>query len=218
MYKEAYDLFAGGNYTAANKTVASAHALGLTPFTPTLSLLEIMIAGRTEDIARYQYLLGEYISANTGTDLGTYAQKLLDASRKVQEAKALRAGVKYIQALNEPHYFVLIYRNEDNFGNLPVLTLEKFNTDNFRALSLKTTNMVFGPQHTVTLVDGIPRLNTAVEYAKTFNEKRATLTELRNRKFHSFVITKDNFDILYRTKGLDEYLQFFEENYPKEAQ
>lgn len=218
LYKDAYDLFVGGNYGAANKTVAEAHALGLTPFTPTLRLLEIMIAGRTEDISRYQYLLGEYVSANTGTDLGSYAQKLLDASRQVQESKALRAGVKYIQSLNEPHYFVLIYRNEDNFGNLPVLTLEKFNNDNFRELQLKTSNMVFDPANTVTLVDGIPRVSAAIEYAKTFNEKLATLTELRNRKFHSFVITKDNFDILYRTKGLDEYLQFFEKNYPKEAQ
>ena len=70
----------------------------------------------------------------------------------------------------------------------------------------------------MTLVDGLPRVSSAIEYVKTFNEKLATLTELRNHKFHSFVFTKDNFDILYRTKGLDEYLQFFEKNYPKEAE
>jgi hypothetical protein len=46
----------------------------------------------------------------------------------------------------------------------------------------------------------------------------SSLTELGNHKFDTFVITKDNFDIFYRTKGLDEYLKFFETNYPAEIQ
>jgi len=70
--------------------------------------------------------------------------------------------------------------------------------------------------YTLTLVADLPRISSALEYIKTFNEKLSTLNELRNHKFHSFVITKDNFDIFYRTKGLDEYLQFFEKNYPAE--
>ena len=130
----------------------------------------------------------------------------------------MRTGVTYIRSLNEPHYFVMIYRNDEKLGNLPTLTLEKFNADNFRELNLKTSNMVFNPENTMTLVDGLPRVSFAIEYVKSFNEKLTTLTELRSHKFHSFVITKDNFDILYRTKGLDEYLQFFEKNYPKEAE
>ena len=61
-----------------------------------------------------------------------------------------------------------------------------------------------------------PELVQHLSTYKTFNEKLSTLNELRNHKFHSFVITKDNFDIFYRTKGLDEYIQFFEKNYPTE--
>jgi hypothetical protein len=72
-------------------------------------------------------------------------------------------------------------------------------------------------EFTMTLVDELPRISSALEYVKTFNEKLPTLTELRNHKFRSFVITKDNFDIFYRTKGLDEYIQFFEKNYPSET-
>lgn len=218
LYKEAYASYTARDYVKATRLINEAHAIGASAFTPTLQLLEILIVGKTDDISKYQYQLGEFVKVNTGTDLGAYAQKLLDASRQVQEAKTLRVGIQYIRSLNEPHYFVMIYRNDENLGNLPTLTLEKFNTDNFRDLKLKSTNMVFNPENTMTLVDGLPRISAAIEYVKTFNEKLATLTELRNHKFHSFVITKDNFDILYRTKGLDEYLQFFEKNYPKEAE
>jgi hypothetical protein len=44
------------------------------------------------------------------------------------------------------------------------------------------------------------------------------MTPLGNYNFHNFVITKDNFDIFYRTKGLDEYIQFFEKNYQAQNQ
>lgn len=218
LYKEAYARYGERDYSGATAVLREAHGLGASVFTPTLRLLEIMIAGKTEDVSRYQYLLGEFIKENTGTDLGTYAQRLLDASRQVQESQTARAGIQYIRSLNEPHYFVMIYANTANLGNLPGLTLEKLNTGNFGDWGLRTSNMVFNGENTMTIVDGIPRVSAAIEYMKTFNEKLPTLTELRNHKFHSFVITKDNFDILYRTKGLDEYLQFFEKNYPKEAE
>jgi hypothetical protein len=96
--------------------------------------------------------------------------------------------------------------------------LERLNEQNFKDLRLKTSNLVFNDDYTLTLVDGLPRVSSAIEYFQTFNEKLNTLAELRNHKFYTFVITKDNFDIFYRTKGLDEYIQFFEKNYPAENQ
>ena len=103
--------------------------------------------------------------------------------------------------------------------SLPASTaLTKFNENNFKDLKLKNSNLVLNDMYTLTLVADLPGITTALDYIKTFNEKLSTLTEIRNYKFHSFVITKDNFDIFYRTKGLDEYLKFFETNYPAEIQ
>jgi hypothetical protein len=96
--------------------------------------------------------------------------------------------------------------------------LEKFNADNFKELQLKTSNLVLNDEYTLTLVADLPIVNKALAYMQTFNGKLSTLAELRNHKFNIFVITKDNFDIFYRTKGLDEYLKFFEKNYPAEIQ
>jgi hypothetical protein len=96
--------------------------------------------------------------------------------------------------------------------------LAKFSSDNFKDLKLKTSNLVLNDMYTLTLVADLPGITTALDYIKTFNEKLPTLTEFRNHQFHNFVITKDNFDIFYRTKGLDEYLKFFERNYPAEIQ
>ena len=96
--------------------------------------------------------------------------------------------------------------------------LTKFNAANFNDLKLKTSNLILNDMYTITLVTDLPGITAALDYLKTFNEKVNTLSEFRNHKFHNFVITKDNFDIFYRTKGLNEYIKFFEKNYPAEIQ
>jgi hypothetical protein len=94
------------------------------------------------------------------------------------------------------------------------VSLERFNQQHFKISKLKTSNLTLNEEYALTMVSELPGVTQAMEYKKTFTEKLGTLNELRNHKFNSFVITKDNFNIFYRTKGLDEYLQFFEKNYP----
>jgi hypothetical protein len=97
-------------------------------------------------------------------------------------------------------------------------TLEAFNQNNFPDLALNTSNLIFNDEYSITFVADLPDLQSASQYYKIFNEKLSGIAELRTLKFDNFVITKDNFDIFYRTKGLDEYLKFFEKNYPVQNQ
>jgi len=216
LYKSAYDYFTAADYPSSLQVVAQATDLGTTVFTPSLELLSILIVGKTEDINKYQYLLDEFSKKYADMEAGAYAKKLLDASRNFQQKQELMKGIQYIRSLEEPHYFVMVYRKDENMGSTGSVVLEKFNLEYFKELKLKTSNLILDDNYSLTLVADLPRISSALEYVKTFNEKLSTLTELRNHKFHSFVITKDNFDIFYRTKGLDEYLQFFEKNYPTE--
>jgi len=217
-YKTAYAHYTAGEYRAAGRVIEEAIAMGNTAFTPNLKLLQILIIGKTEDISVYQQKLDQFSQENSGTEAGSYATKLLEASRNLQTRQELQKGIQYVRSLEEPHYFVLIYRNDENMGATPSLVLGKFNQDYFKDLKLKTSNLALDDNYTMTLVADLPRISSAIEYTRTFNEKLPSLTGLRNHKFHSFVITKDNFDIFYRTKGLDEYLQFFEKNYPSETE
>ncbi len=216
LYKTAYEYYQAREDSAAAIVIKEAMAMGNTAFTPTMKLLQILIAGRTEDINQYEFMLDQFSKENAGTEAGSYAAKLLEASRNLKARLEVQKGIQYIRSLEEPHYFILVYRNDEGMGSTGSTVLGRFNQNNFSELKLKTSNLALNDEYTLTLVDELPRISSALEYMKTFNEKLPTLTELRNHKFHSFVITKDNFDIFYRTKGLDEYLQFFEKNYPAE--
>ncbi|HEX6225655.1 MAG TPA: tetratricopeptide repeat protein [Chryseolinea sp.] len=218
LYKKAYEQFENQEYDSSLQTIDEAYAIGENSFTPTLELLKILIAGKKEDIVKYQYLLGEFIKEHNDAEIGKYAKKLLEASQNYQKDQEQKQGIQYIRSLEEPHYFLIVYKTEENMSQPATTALTKFNENNFKDLKLKTSNLVLNDMYTLTLVADLPGITTALDYIKTFNEKASTLTEIRNHKFHNFVITKDNFDIFYRTKGLDEYLKFFERNYPAEIQ
>lgn len=218
IYKEAYEIFEAGHYDSANQIVHQAMQLGETSFNPTLRLLQILITGETEDISKYQYSLQEYIKTYPETDQGKYAQKLLDASREFAEAEEKRQGIRFNSSLEQPHYFVLVYPLKKGMNELTASALENLNNAHFAELNLKTSHLVLNDGYALTFVSDLPDKNAAMAYFQTFTENLQGNTELRNHKFNNFVITKDNFDIFYRTKGLNEYLRFFEKNYQTKNQ
>ncbi|HYC84621.1 MAG TPA: hypothetical protein VEB86_05335, partial [Chryseosolibacter sp.] len=218
MYKDAYRYFEAGDFKASDSIIEVAKSLGETVFSPTLELLEILITGETSEVFQYQYELDAFTKKYPGTEIGAYAATLLETSRKFLLDQEKRKGIQYIRSLEEPHYFVIVYKKGEKTENILPAVLEKFNQASFPELDLKITNMVFNDQYNMTFVSDLSNVTTAIDYYRTFNENLPGMIELRNHKFDNFVITKDNFDIFYRTKGLDEYLQFFTKNYPKENQ
>ena len=218
LYKKAYESYQAGQYAEANGTISEGQQLGETAFSSHLTLLKILIIGETEDINNYQLALDQFIKANPDGELTPHAKILLSASRQFTVNQEKSKGISYIKSLDEPHYFVLVYKKEEKLSDPASTVLEKFNQQNFKDLKLKTGNLVLNEDYALTMVSELPGSEKAMEYKKTFTDKLGSLTELRNHKFNSFVITKDNFNIFYRTKGLDEYLQFFEKNYRSENQ
>lgn len=216
LYKNAYAVFTAMQYDSARIINQQALALGQTSFTPNLKLLEALIIGKTEDVNQYQLALEGFIKQYPESELIDYAKKLLQAIHDTR-LKQQQKGVQYIRSFEEPHYFVLVHKKEDNLSAVVTSVMEKFNRQNFKDNALKTSNLTLDERYNITFVSELTRLSSAIEFKITFNEKLAQLTELRNHKFNTFVITKDNFDIFYRTKGLDEYIQFFEKNYPAES-
>jgi tetratricopeptide (TPR) repeat protein len=218
LYKIAYEKFQDARYDSANLVINQALALGETTFNATLHLLRILIIGKTQDISKYQYELDQFIINYPDTESAAYAKKLLESSRQYQLTKETQKGIQYIRSFEEPHYFVITYKKTEGLDAVAPAVLDTFNVNYFSELNLKTTNMILNDEYVITFVSEIPRVNSAIEYFKTFNERLPLINELQNYKFDSFVITKDNFDIFYRTKGLDEYIQFFQRNYPVQNQ
>jgi hypothetical protein len=218
IYKEAYVHYQANNLRAANEKLNLALKEGETAFTPQLELLKILLIGRTEDVSKYQYELGEYLKKYPDGTLKPYAEQLLAASKTLIEKLERAKGISFGTSLEGPHNFVIVYNTADRITNPVSSGLEKFNDTQWKELKLNTSNLVLNDEKTITIVSEFPNRKAALSYFDKFLAQIAVTKPFSNYKFYSFVITKDNFQIFYRTKALDEYLTFFDRNYQKQNQ
>jgi tetratricopeptide (TPR) repeat protein len=215
QYKEAYAYFQKNNLRPALEITNQALASGETSFTPQLELLKILLTGKTEDVTRYQYELGEFVKKYPKDPLSKYAGQLLASSKALYEKIEKAKGIVFGTNFNNPHFFIVIYNEAERITNPVVDALEKFNQLEWTDLKLTTSNLGFADGKVLTMCVELPDKATAMRYYDKFLAQLAGTKPFSNYKFYNFVITKDNFQIFYRTKSLDEYLTFFDKNYQK---
>ena len=218
IYKQAYTSYQAGNLRESQEKITQALTLGETGFEPQLELLKILITGKTEDITKYQFELGEFLKKYPDGNLKAYADNLLASSKAFQQKMERAKGIRFSNTSTEPHRFVLVYKNTGKISDKISEALEVFNKTSFKEKRLNTTNLVFHDDYVLTIVTDFPDRLSAVDYFDKFTGQASNNKTFASHKFDTFVITKSNFDIFYRTKALDEYLTFFDRNYKKENQ
>ena len=215
IYKEAYSDFQRNNLRATQDKIKQAREIGETQFTPQLDLLQILITGKTEDVTRYQYELGEFIKRYPNNRLNRYAEELLTSSKTFLEKSERAKGIRFIASFEEPHYFVIVHRIQDQASSEISNQLERLNSESFKNHKLVATNLIFNDQFAMTFVGDLPGRTEALDYNQRFETQLVAEKPFSTLNFHNFVITKDNFNIFYRNKALDEYLSFFDRYYKK---
>ncbi len=212
-YKQAYAKYEQEEYEEAEALLAEALALERTSFTPNLQLLNIIVRGKTQSLARYQYELDSFIKQYPDTDLALYARRLLTTAGEYERMMEKERGLNFSVDPGAVHYVVLVYDNNSIIATALTGALAGFNRNIIFDRNLDVSNLVLNEEKSLTLVTEFDSQRKAMEYYRSFIEKRNTMTEIQNYKFNTFVITKNNFDIFYRNKGLDEYLLFFDKFY-----
>jgi tetratricopeptide (TPR) repeat protein len=213
LYKEAYARQEQGMYSEAAAILEGALALEKTSFYPNLELLYIIIHGKTEPLARYQYELNQFIRQYPDSDLALYARQLATKAGEFERQSEIDRGLRFTVDATAPHYFILVYATDSKTATNTTAALVQFNKINFSDMNLNVSNLTMNDEQSLTMVTEFNSQRKAMEFYRLFIEKQNSLTEVKNYKFNTFVITKNNFDIFYRSKGLNEYIQFFEKIY-----
>ncbi len=213
IYKEAYQDFKNGRSQDSQEKLNEAFELGETNFSSQLELLRIMITGKTEDITRYQSELEGFLTKYPDDPLKSHAERLLAASKDLQQKLDKARAIRYSNNLDAPHFFVISHLQQSKISDLLSTTLDKFIQQNYRGGKLKTSTLFLNEFYVLTMVSEFPDPLSAIDFFDKFNDQTSRDNALSTYKFNIFVITKDNSDILYRTKALDEYLTFFDRNY-----
>ncbi len=213
-YKIAYEYFKKANYDTSNYIVDQAlNTYQETVFTPRLKLLKVLITGKTEDINLYQYQLNEFIKQNPDSDITPYAEDLLEASRNFLEKQKRLLGTEFVKYFEQEHYFVLVYDLSTKKGDEYTSKIEKYIEQKYDTVGLKTSNLILNEKQAMVMVSGLETKDLAQRYYRGFIREDVVSESTQNSKLHKFVITKDNFNILYQSKDWEAYLSFFDKHY-----
>lgn len=216
-YNIAYSYYKNEQYQKSTATLNEAlNNFQETLFSPRLKLLKVLITGKTEDINLYQYQLSEFIKANPDSDITPYAEKLLEASKNFLQKQQRLLGTKYVPYFEQEHYFVVLYEAEKQLTDTVYPLIAAFNAQNYADSDLKTSNLIFDDRYSLTMVSGLDNMETATAYFRNFATHDIISERRQNSKIYKFVITRDNFNIMYQSKNIEAYLSFFEKNYDNE--
>lgn len=212
LYQQAYSYFLKDELPAASQLLQQARNLEETSFSPYLDMLDILITGRSGDQESYLRKLQDFIGRDENPELVEFAKSLLESLKSAGKQADTEKPV-YTRQIEEPHYFVFSYDPAENLETLATNLLHDFNHAHFRDLQLKVSRTELNGAQILILVSDLPRLSTAIEYYRLISGKLTTIPHLKNHKFNTFVISKGNFNTLYRTKKFHEYLEFFAKVY-----
>jgi hypothetical protein len=168
---------------------------------------------KTDGFYKYQYELQEFDNRFPESELLEYIEELLIASEDLQKRLETEKEIQYIPYFEQTHFCVFLYPSADNLSDKIPRRIEDFNKNELPANNLKTGNLMFDANYSMVLVNDFTDRENALSYFQKLIEKQSDFEQFGPYKFYSFVISEDNFQILYRTKGLEEYLSFFKTNY-----
>lgn len=213
-YKEAYELFLIDSLVAAkNLIIEGTQLYPDNSFSDNMKLLEILIWAKTDGLYKYQYELQNFENQFPESDLLDFVNHLLESSKEHQEAMISQKAIQYISYFDQVHFFVILYPSENSLSDQIPKLIDKFNQDNFSEDGLSSGNLIFDDDNSLLLINEFEDNMTAIAYYTFFNSEESPLNDFSSYKFYNFVISKDNFQILYQSKGLQEYLSFFKKNY-----
>ncbi|MDW3208799.1 MAG: methyltransferase [Reichenbachiella sp.] len=211
IYAQAYSSYQSGNYQEAMGLIND----GLreypdNDFVDNMALLKILVQGKSESIYKYQYELNNFIATYSESELLPYADSLVTASEQYQINLVNSTRAKYIPKFEKPHFFIFVYQTDQELSDaLP----QYFKTLIAEDSPLKIGNLILDEQYSMILISEFSDKETAITFNKEVETEKPAEKINKTGKFYNFVITKDNFNILYQTKELDTYLKFYRKNY-----
>jgi hypothetical protein len=240
-YEQAYEAYYAGNYSQARELIfATLEKAPLTRNTEKLLLLNAMVSGKLESKELFKSKLVEFIQNGKEQDLITLAKAMLQpllsqeeldtkansASSVVASPISPKESEKEINAEKEAkespykatddqtHIFVLALSPTDVETAKNLLgDLEAFHTLSFGTSRLRTGNMNLSTDLSIYIISPFSDAEKALSYLNIFQEKFTSIGLNEEVKNKAFFISIENFQVLNRTKDLEEYRQFFTSTY-----
>ncbi|WP_137089401.1 type IX secretion system periplasmic lipoprotein PorW/SprE [Mangrovivirga cuniculi] len=213
IYKNAYSFYENGEYKKADSLIsASIRSIQPNEFTDNAIFLQILIKGKTEPLAGYQYGLQSFIKNYPDSDLIPFAEKLLEEAREEQKKYENLSEVRYEMNRSEEHYWVMAVPTGGNYINETSKAV-KDELDKLNQANLNYNLLSLNDDFALVMIQNIPDYEGAMTIFNNFLPIVEEDLAYGNSEFFNFVISKSNFDTFYKRKDLTGYNSYFKKQY-----
>lgn len=136
-----------------------------------------------------------------------------DASSGDPEEKGEPETSIYEYNESSKHYFALVFPIKGGNVNKIKATVADFNSKYYKSSTLKTTSNLLGKEKQIVMVKTFNEFSEAQNYFDTFTSNSEELSEINKTDYGRYLISKENYLTLFKTKDLEAYATFFSSNY-----
>jgi tetratricopeptide (TPR) repeat protein len=119
----------------------------------------------------------------------------------------------YIKLDEGEHYVIVVSKSSKTNMNSVKAKISDFTKTYFSGYDYKVSTTMFSEEATFVLIKSFTNLKDAKDYFTTFVSDNDLISELDLNKLDKFIITKQNYLELFRSKDYKGYLEFFTKNY-----
>lgn len=229
LYKQAYEQYESERYVEAQQTLERiSKDYADNDYKDKIALLLALITGKTVDYDTYKAQLQAFQTDYPKSKLVAYAKELItigdafrakmkgrDSNSLKQDSLLAAKGITpYNKMVDGGQIFVLVMK----VGKMSEVEVKQkiaaynrlfYPEDNFNVEDL----LLGDGKHFIVRVREFKSKLAALNYLRKQMDPGGAVEELNDPDAKVFVITPDNFRQFYKSKNIDEYLQFFSANY-----
>lgn len=227
FYGETFAAYEAQDYDAVIQNASQAHIrFEKSDQLPRFDLLRAMAIGKTQKLNSFEAALKELIAKYPQGKERKEAENILKyiesvrggADEKLPDEKILNIPVAIEQSLyrlnkDTVHFYVTVVGKMGFNNNLLKARISDFNGEYYSLESLTIKNIMLNPLSQLVYVEKFETAAKAKSYFEAIKQKPEIFDGLAPDEYRHFIISASNFNIYYKDKNIDKYLEFYNTNY-----
>lgn len=220
FYASTFDIFNQKKYDVVLQRIHQADSLYKpNPIQIKFDYLSTLTVGYTQDHPTFKNALNIFVAKyKTGdeVDQAKAILALLDSETKPTSlvTDSLKAPQKtYVYNPANPQFVVLLFSDFGNPVKTVVDSISNYNTKYHSLQNYKVNPMLFDASRQMIVIKQMKNVEEAVNYYNEIDSKESFFAHLDGISYSIFVIDDKNWQLLYKQKDIETYLQFFNANY-----
>jgi hypothetical protein len=185
---------------------------------PKFDYLKTLSIGRTNNVHVFAASLKDIIKNYPTDPVKNQAQEILDFINGIKQDSVMQTPAEpdsnaFTYVPDTVHYTIVTFLKKDVSSESLKIKLSDYNMTYYSLRQLKVSVQQLGKDRQIILIEEFSDKPSGLDYALTLKEDRTVFGTLTPGSFEIFTISAGNFSKLLKSKDIEKYITFYDQNY-----